>query len=442
MQSEIRVCIPANNIAERQYIVRYIFCEFLGIQTDIVVDANVQGYEITFADKELFFQDAFFSLFTTDLTYLNIEYLPLVSWTKNQFLVEDDIPVLYGNTYLEILDNKIVCGIDIFASAFFMLTRWEEYVNQERDLHDRFPAIASIACKNHFLHRPVVNEYIEMLWNMLQYLGYEGDRKERKFELVLTHDIDILCLENPFRLFLRELLKRRNMRMALRRIPDLCKNKLSSIYFLLQASKKAGIQSHFYFMYLEKSNSVYDGKGYACSPLLKKIVNKIRVDGHIIGFHPGYETYKDEQEWQKQKECFEYKIGMKLTEGRQHFLKMDISQTLKIWNRQNMLIDSTLGYADQEGFRCGTGDVFHVFDFLDRKELTLTERPLVVMDGSLKVYRNLSVSDAENILKYYLQVGHKYKMPVTFLFHNSSFDVCEWRGWKKMYHKLIRFTCS
>ena len=73
----------------------------------------------------------------------------------------------------------IECGIDIFASSFFMLTRWEEYVNKIRDMHNRFPAYASLACKNNFLDRPIVNEYVEMLWNMLKFLGCKQEKKKR-----------------------------------------------------------------------------------------------------------------------------------------------------------------------------------------------------------------------------------------------------------------------
>ncbi len=86
-------------------------------------------------------------------------------FSKNDFIVEKDIPIIYGTDKLEITEqnqNIITCGIDIFASSFFMLTRWEEYVNKNRDRHNRFPAIESLAFKNDFLSRPVVNEYVEM----------------------------------------------------------------------------------------------------------------------------------------------------------------------------------------------------------------------------------------------------------------------------------------
>ena len=58
-----------------------------------------------------------------------------VRFFKNEFLAEKDIPVIYGDNELKISENKIICGINIFASSFFMLTHWEELVNKKRDKH-------------------------------------------------------------------------------------------------------------------------------------------------------------------------------------------------------------------------------------------------------------------------------------------------------------------
>ena len=45
-----------------------------------------------------------------------------------------------------------------------MLSRYEEYVDSSRDVHDRFPAKASLAYKEGFLDQPIINEYIELLF--------------------------------------------------------------------------------------------------------------------------------------------------------------------------------------------------------------------------------------------------------------------------------------
>src|SRR5690606_17510004 len=87
-------------------------------------------------------------------------------------------------------NEKILCGLDLFGSMFFMLSRYEEMVVKERDQHDRFSAKSSVAFKGEFLMRPIVNEYLEILWQLLSYLDNSLIRRERTFKTILTCDVD------------------------------------------------------------------------------------------------------------------------------------------------------------------------------------------------------------------------------------------------------------
>ena len=192
----IKINIPKNNINERKYIIDIIFDEFLGLEYQVNESDICKNWEIELENRhKLILEDHFFSKYPNNLEYLKLENIPSkVEFAQNQFIVENNIPVIYGNSKLETKNDElktIFCGIDIFASCFFMLTRWEEYVNKNRDKHDRFSATESLAYKNGFLDRPIVNEYIEMLKNMLLELGLIQKLKTRNYELLLTHDVDI-----------------------------------------------------------------------------------------------------------------------------------------------------------------------------------------------------------------------------------------------------------
>src|SRR5687767_4404481 len=56
---------------------------------------------------------------------------------------------------------------DPFAAAFYMVSRYEEYLPFRSDTYGRFPASASLAGKNGFLHRPVVNLWAEKIKEIL-----------------------------------------------------------------------------------------------------------------------------------------------------------------------------------------------------------------------------------------------------------------------------------
>lgn len=435
----LNIVIPDNNIPEREYIVRSLFFDYLGLQYNVTVNDADMNYSIEFDRSELVIKDYFFGLYPDTHSYLTTDSLPKkIVYTKNEFTTENDIPVIYGTDEFYVAENRIICGIDIFASSFFMLTRWEEYVNMARDEHTRFPGSASTAFKNHFLHRPVVNEYVEMLWRMLQKLGYKGERTQRCFELVLTHDVDHLDYPKTHKIIFGDILKRKNLKLAQNHFKSFLKsgsNPYDTFDFIMTSSEKLGLKSHFYFL---SSNSKLprDPDFYLRSKRFNNKIQEIKRRGHIIGFHPGYYTFNDLEKWSTEKQSLENAVQDTIVEGRQHYLRFDISKTFDIWNKNDMEIDSTLGYARNEGFRCGTGDIFTVFDFLERAQINVNERPLIIMDGTLRQYQQYSQEQAIEIILYYISVGKRYNTLITLLFHNSSF-YGEWEGYGSIYEEIL-----
>jgi len=134
---------------EKKYIINIIFGEFLGLDYKLLFREGIKNYDIVLENgNSLTIKDHFFFKFKDKVSYLEQQNIPdKVIFAHNQFLVEDNIPVIYGNEELVIDQDRIICGIDIFSSSFFMLSRWEEYVNKTRDAHNRFPASQSLAHK-------------------------------------------------------------------------------------------------------------------------------------------------------------------------------------------------------------------------------------------------------------------------------------------------------
>ncbi|PJE48062.1 MAG: hypothetical protein CUR34_00850 [Sediminibacterium sp.] len=437
MNSEIKVIIPNNNIDERKYIINIFLQNIIGLNYSLELSDEAYDYILVFNERKIIIKDCFWKNNLEPLSYLSISNFPKVHYTYNQFIVEENIPVLYGKGEVDIFENEICCGIDVFAASFFMLTRWEEYINKERDKHNRFPALASVAFKNNFLSRPIVNEYAEMLWNMLLHLGYKGVKKEKKFEIILTHDVDLLKSPNPFRLFLGDILKRKSFKLAIKKLPLFFHDPVNTFSFLMDVSESIGVKSRFYFMAVSPDTLTNNPKSYLGKSRFKTLITEIIKRDHVIGFHPGYFTFDNKEQWISEKKLLENSAGINVYEGRQHFLKFDITKTLNIWDEYGMKMDCTLGYADKEGYRCGTGDSFNVFDFLNRKTLKLIETPLVLMDGSLTTYQSFNANQGKKIIEHYLSLGRKYKMKTVLLFHNSSFDSENWKGWKKMYRDVL-----
>ena len=226
----LTIKIPRNNYLERKYCINVVFKEFLNLKYRLIKGGNC--YEISFENKKLIIEDHFFNRFQKNKEYLNIKNLPSnLKIINNEFIDNESIPIIYGTSYLHVQIGSIQCGVDIFASIIFMLSRWEEYVNAKRDYHDRFSSIDSIAYKFNFLQRPIVNEYVSMLRNMLSYLKIIEKQWSLKRQLFLTHDVDKINLWNNWRHFFRaivgDVIKRKEPLLAAEKIYNIIENKIN-----------------------------------------------------------------------------------------------------------------------------------------------------------------------------------------------------------------------
>ena len=432
----IKITIADHFVSEKKYVIDILFNEFLGLDYHILMSPRCKGYCIQLENKnKIVVEDHFFNRFEDYRDYLNAKHIPVnVGYSKNRFAV-GGIPVIFGTGRLEEKKGKISCGIDIFASVFFMLSRWEEYANPVRDTHQRFPATASLAFKQNFLDRPVVNEYVEMLWQMLCDSGCKQQKKEHPFSFVLTHDVDALLKWLGWYGVLRtaagDILKRRQPGTAISRVQEYTKIRRGKIKdpfdtydWLMDLSESLNLKSRFYFMSSGISRSPFDNRTpYPIDhPAARAIFTKIKKRGHIIGFHPGYDSGDDEILWETQKKQLEKVCACPVTSGRQHFLRFSVPHTWQLWENQGMEVDSTCGFADREGFRCGTGNLFSVFNILTRQKLKLKEMPLVFMDARNFVCGGFQAnSQFEHNLGDIIHNAKKFKSLVTLLFHNTVF---------------------
>jgi hypothetical protein len=171
--------------------------------------------------------------------------------------------------------------------------------------------------------------------------------------------------------------------------------------------------------------------------MVKKLFHDIIERGHVIGLHGSFDSSENYDLLKSEKEKIENAAGCEVRTGRQHYLRFSTITTWKIWDDLGMSEDQTCGYHDAEGFRCGTGDSFAVFDLLSRKQLSLIETPLLIMEGTLKDYRSMNREDAIAKAADIVAKCKKYRSPFTILYHNSSFYGETWKGWDEIYEEIL-----
>jgi hypothetical protein len=438
------ISIPATFVPERSYVIDVLFGEFLGLDYRIEVEAETQTYRLMLDNgKTIELSDSFFSQFQDGIKYLDVAYIPTgINFARNGFTVEKDLPLLFGEPELTLSESGIKTAMDPIASAFFMLTRWEECVNPARDEHDRFPAIEALAVKHGFIDRPIVNEYAEMLRNMLDALGYSGKSKKTQFEFILTHDVDHLQRWPNFASWIKtlgaDLIVRKNPITAIKNASRfmLHKDPFDTYNYLMDVSEQAGLKSYF-FIHVG-GISKYDSP--KSESALKKVIDKINERNHVVGFHPSYDTYNDWEAWRREYELLSSLATQKVETGRQHYLRFDLPKTWEIWDSHGMMWDSTMCYAKRVGFRCGACQPFSVFNVHTRKKLRLKEYPLNVMDATLIGDENFTPEQIKKKTKKIIDIVKKYNGTFVLLWHNSSF--CgDYENYQYIYEDILKYSC-
>ncbi len=469
----LKVYIPNNNIKEREYIIDVMLKEFLGLSYELIIDNGeliIDDWIIELENgNRLIVKDSFFNNFKKELEYLNEKNIPKeVKFVKSKFASEDDIVVIYGekgegrrekeegrrkkgegnvNAYnpsaFSLQPSTLITNIDLFASAFFMLTRWEEYVNKKRDNHNRFLESEALAVKFGFINRPIVNEYVEYLWNLLTYLGIKQSRKKREYKITITHDIDFdLLYKNPINFVRRvasSLIKQKSLNITINEVNAFLRGKdpYNTFDFLMDISESIGAKSYFFFM--ASGSSKYDNNYKSNSNFILQSVKKIKQRGHKIGMHYSYNASFNKEQLLKEKKELEANFGVKIDCGRAHYLRFEVPISAQILDEAGFIWDSSLGYERSIGFRSGVCYEYPLFNFLTRKRLNLKEKPLNVMETTLIYFKDLLNSEEKFIdsIEEIKNRVNRYNGEFVLLWHNSNLDSIKYPNILNLYKKAV-----
>jgi len=337
---------------------------------------------------------------------------------------------------------------DIVAEAFFFLSLHDEWSSIERDAFDRFPAAASLLGRLNLLHRPVVAEYAALLGALLKNAGCElretGRYDGRDWAVCLTHDIDYLSKFTPgfaWREVYRKLLRnedglplgRRLARFAryagafaARRDPPAV-----TLLRILDAEKRFGSKATFFFKAgaEDKRDESYSLR----SRVVRRALAEISSEGHEAALHPSFRTHTDGRMLARELAFFRSAASLKPASVRQHYLRFRYPETWRIQENTGFTIDSTLGFAEREGFRNGCVHPFLPYDREAGRVLGVWEMPLHVMDGTLRDYRRLNAEEAAASIRGLAGQAAEYRGTCSMLFHNLIYDRDEYPGWPEVF---------
>ena len=338
---------------------------------------------------------------------------------------------------------------DIFETIFYHISRYEEVNcnNNQLDIHKRMKSGEQLLYRYNIHHSPVVDL---LVLNFFKSLGFSV--KQRKTTYSLTHDIDIIQKYKNIYSSIKSIAKSIQMGLGISGSIRIIKSIINSIgnpqkdpyytYDWLFTENPDFLKKIVYFVAGgSRKYDLYDKYYLKELPL---ILAKARNKSYNIGYHPSYDAFDDKSLFEQEYNTLNSLNQEKILDVRTHYLRLDIQKTFELFEEFGLEYDSTLGYSDDIGFRCGTGFEYYPYNFKEERAWKFKEIPLVFMDSSL-IYNvcNDNVKCFEEKAKQFFE-KNKFNTHIMINFHNSTFDYSlkSREGLKEVYLELVNKILS
>ncbi len=173
----------------------------------------------------------------------------------------------------------------------------------------------------------------------------------------------------------------------------------------------------------------------ATHPHLKQQLQKMYAEGWTIGLHQSFNAWADAEQMQQERQRLEEALGFTITSCRQHWLRFSWKKTWQSQQKAGFVLDSTLGFNDRPGFRTGSALQYRPWCFSSGGSQNLQVLPMVLMDSHLYDYGNLSDSDLNTQIAYWVDEIYAVHGTASVIWHQRvmSNDY----GWATGYEKLL-----
>jgi hypothetical protein len=414
------------------YVVRFIFGDFLGIKTEITSDreyflqsgdARISyhyirlGDEFNFRPAGLIFEDH-------------------IEEKKTEVSIWNDIKIIFPVT------GESDLPFDLFAAVFYLMVRYEEYLPYEGDKYGRFSATESISYKNGFLECAVVDRWIIAFFDLLQKKYPDLLPAKRNFRFIPTVDVD-----NPFAYLNKGSL--RCIGGAIKSILTLDFHRYKERLNVVTGKQQDPFDTYdrisemhdipgLVIFFLTAGYGGFDRGINPESDAFKKLVNQVSFFS-FIGLHPSWKSGSKSGLLEQELKTLSRIAEKSITRSRQHYLMLSFPGTYNKLSALGITEDYSMGYSSQAGFRAGTCTPFHFYDLQNEQETALVIYPFQVMDRTLKDYMNLQPAEATQKITEMIDEVRAVNGTFISIFHNETFsDTGEWEGWMEVYEKLLR----
>jgi hypothetical protein len=413
------------------YIMKHIFHKMIGVEVTFTskVESFIahSGPRITYAKQPL--QNEFFVRSHDLLFEQGIAAIDIVMYDW------DGLPCFFPT------NERSNIPYDIFAASFYLLSRYEEYLPHVKDSHGRYPATESLAFKQGFLQKPVVDLWVKKIAKQLLDAFPDLKFNSRKFSFTPIIDVAIShCFKHRgiFRtlggtlldlssLKLRRIFKRYAVLLGVQKDP------YDNFQSILELHKT--YQTKAIFFVLIANYSRYDKNISILNNTFRSLIKSI-ADYTIVSLMGSYDSYENIESLKQNRATLIELINRPVKRIRLRYNRVNIPDTYKLLVDAEINEDYTMGYTSYPGFRAGTCTPFYFYDISYEVQIPLKINPFSIQDYSfLQIKSDHEIRSV--IARLFNEVKNVNGHFIT-VFSNSMLGEYGERSYRHIYNELIK----
>lgn len=337
---------------------------------------------------------------------------------------------------------------DIFAASFYLISRYEEYLPHVKDIHQRYTAEESLAFKNNFLEKPVVDIWAYKLLNLIKEKFPNYNYTSREYSYISTIDIDNAFAYKHKSLirglggFFKDLFQFKifNVWDRFAVVFRIKKDPFDTFNKIIEIKKQYNIRTIFFFLIADYTT--FDTNVSASKNKFRLLI-KSMVDYARVGLHPSYFSMQNPALLKKEKKRLENITNMPIMRSRQHYLRFSLPETYQHLIDLEITEDYSMGYASNVGFRAGTCTPFYFYDLDFEIQTPLKIFSFALMDTTLNDYMRLTPKQSLGKIRDLKNEVHAVNGTFITLFHNEALsNYLRWKGWSRLYDLMVKIGNS
>ena len=333
---------------------------------------------------------------------------------------------------------------DLLSASFYLISRYEEYGPYQKDEYGRYGHTNSLAFQQGFLHRPLVNEWIQAFKKQIQVQFPDFSFRPRVFDLLPTYDIDIAYSFKGKGFW-------RNTAGAL---ASLIQGKWSSFRHRLAVLngkspdpydayawlEELHIQTEYpaiYFFHLGKKQAGYDKSISPSQPVLQQLIRE--TASHVsVGIHPSWRSGDQEELLREEMDQLAKLTGKEVTLSRFHYIRFQLPHSYRRLIRDGIKQDHSMGYGSINGFRASVASPFYWYDLEKEERTGLLLYPFCFMDANSFFEQKQTAAEAGEEMKGYAERVRNVEGMMVMIWHNNFLGTDPaFSGWREGYAQFL-----